>query len=110
MFSSLSMIQLFMIINNFNIRRMSVLPFKYNTPLIVNPDTIIILSVSGELFQPVGWRDPQIWYRNGVVQHPEFPSPGLLNFKRKFCRSSASPDFFSFFRTKGLDHTTELRY
>jgi hypothetical protein len=48
---------LLMVVNYFNFKGVSVFPTKAYSPLFVNPDTVLALPVSCQLFQLVSW-----WY------------------------------------------------
>ena len=53
-----------MIVNNFNIGGVVVLPHKADTPLIVNPDTPVSFKATAQFFKMVtGWHfeKVQVW-------------------------------------------------
>jgi hypothetical protein len=64
------------IIYDFNVARVSVMPAKADSPLIVDTDAVPALSVPGKLLQPIARRDSQIRQTNGPVQDPQLPEGG----------------------------------
>lgn len=49
-----------MVVNNFNLARVSIRPFKNDPPLIVDPNAVSIGKISLKLLQPIARRNPQI--------------------------------------------------
>jgi hypothetical protein len=49
-----------MIVNNLDLVGVAGLPAKTNTPLIVDPNTVLALSISAEFFQTISRRDTQV--------------------------------------------------
>ena len=68
-----------MIIYYFNFVRISVHPFETDSPLLVDPNTVLSLSIAFEGFQPVSRRNPQIFEANRGVQQLQFMKRRLLN-------------------------------
>ena len=49
-----------MVVNDFDLTRIAVLPSKTNAPLIVDPDTVLPSTLSAKLLESVSGRDAQI--------------------------------------------------
>jgi hypothetical protein len=47
-------------------------PAKANTPLIVNPNTVLTHTIAAELFQAIRRRNPKVVYRPGSVKNKQF--------------------------------------
>lgn len=61
-----------MIVYDFNVVRVSVMPAKADPPLIVDANAVLALSVLGKLLQPIARRHSEVCQSNGPVQHPQF--------------------------------------
>jgi len=71
-----------MIIDDFNIICIAVMPSKTNTPLLIYSDTVLARAISFQWFNSVSWWNPQITYILSVVNHPQFPPRNSLNIFR----------------------------
>jgi len=49
-----------MIVNNLDLAGVAGLPAKTNTPLIVDPNTVLALSISAEFFKTIARRNTQV--------------------------------------------------
>jgi hypothetical protein len=49
-----------MVIADFDIFGISILPAKANAPLVVDPDRVLTAPVTGKRFQPIARRDAQV--------------------------------------------------
>jgi hypothetical protein len=47
----------------------TVVPDEAHSPLVIDPDTVLILAIASECFEAVGGRYPQIIQSSGVVEH-----------------------------------------
>jgi hypothetical protein len=54
-------------------------PYETDSPLIIDPDTVLTLAVPFERFESVGRRDAQISKTSGAVQHSQLSSCDRLN-------------------------------
>jgi hypothetical protein len=66
-----------MVVNDLHVVSAPVTPHETHTPLIVNPDAVLSLSVSVQSLKPVPRRGRKILKFNGGIEHPEL-SPGDL--------------------------------
>jgi hypothetical protein len=83
-----------MVINNFNVMGFVILPDKTDTPLVVNPDTHLVLTVTFEGFQTVTGRVFQVICGLRGVQLAQLPQGPVLYIARKSPYFQAIPDFF----------------
>ena len=65
-----------MVINDLDIPGGTVCPAKAQTPLVVDADTPLTLSVSSEFFEPVAWRNPSILSFGRLVEVMELSPCG----------------------------------
>ena len=49
-----------MVINNFHVIRVPIIPTEAHPPLVVNANAVASSSVAAQLFQPIAGRDTQI--------------------------------------------------
>jgi hypothetical protein len=96
------------VVYDLDINRIAILPNKTDTPLVVDTDTELTATISGQLFQPVGWRDAQVLQGQGPVEHSQLAQRNLLNISRQLARQLTSKYFFSFFVAKASDHDYSL--
>jgi hypothetical protein len=82
----------------------TVFPSKANTPLIVDPDTVLASALARELFQAIRGRYAEIVQGIRSVQDQQLPQRDSLNLPEL---SGVSPpeDLFRFLAAKILDHT-----
>jgi hypothetical protein len=68
-----------MIVYDFDIASFIINPRKANTPLRIDPNTILTGSISGQLFQTISGRCSQILYIFGFMQIEQFATRGSLD-------------------------------
>lgn len=68
-----------MVVNDFDIKRMTILPSKAQPPLIVDADAVLARTVPAKGFEAVPGRNAQIIERRRGGQHRQFPASGSLN-------------------------------
>ena len=93
------------VVYNFNILIITVRILKTNPKLIIDPNTVLTLSVSGQFFQSVARRDSKVINIECVIDHDKLAQSNLLNITRKFSRIDLILDFFSFFICKTYYHS-----
>jgi hypothetical protein len=93
-----------MVIGNFNIMGMTVLPMKADPPSIIDPDAPLACSIAGKLFQPVPRRDSQKRQCRCAVDQGQFAQGHPLYFIRKAGGQMTMKDPFCLFAAKRLDH------
>jgi hypothetical protein len=72
------------IINDFNIKGITLIPCKTDTPLPVNVEAVQITSASFKCFQPIARGQTQILNLPGGINHSKFSQCTLLNRFRQF--------------------------
>lgn len=60
-----------MVIDNFNMIGVSLIPDETDSPLIIYTDAVASLSVAPERFKMIRRRDAQIIQRSGIIDHPQ---------------------------------------
>src|SRR5437773_12154573 len=78
-----------MIIYYFHAFRTATIPNKTNTPLIIDPDTILDLSVGFERFKPTPRRHLQAHHLVTAMQILQLAASGILNLRRQLSRTFA---------------------
>jgi len=71
-----------MIINNFYLVRIPILPDEANAPLVVYANAVPAASVALEGFQPIGGRRSQVTQLFRLVQSDQLPQCGSLYIGR----------------------------
>jgi len=95
-----------MVIRYLDIKCITALPFKTDSPLIVNSNTILPFSVADQLFKAIRGRNPQVVDVEGVVDHAKFTQCHLLNIHWQFARTLTLMNSLSFSVFEGFDHKT----
>ena len=92
-----------MIIDDLNFVSIPVAPNEAKTPLIVNPDTVLPLSLAAQGFQAVARRRCQIAQLRGAIQLPKLAPRDPLDSLKAAARLPAvkSPGFRA---AERLDH------
>jgi hypothetical protein len=62
-----------MIIDDLDPLRRAFAPNEADSPLIVDPDTMLTLPATAQSLQPVSWNCRHVFQPLGVVQHPKLP-------------------------------------
>ena len=68
-----------MVIDDFHIVRIAVLPTETDTPLIVDPDAVLAVPIAGEVLQPITGQPRQVTQGGGAVELIELPYGGPGN-------------------------------
>jgi hypothetical protein len=63
-----------MVVCYFNVIGISVFPMKADSPLIVDPDTMLPFAVALQGFEPVAWRNPEVLQMPSLVKVQELAS------------------------------------
>src|SRR5215471_15388193 len=92
-----------MVIGDFHVVRVAVLPDEANAELIVNPNAVLALTVALQRFQPVARRRLEIVECVGRMHHSKFAERDALD-RLKPLRELAVPDLFSICASKALNH------
>jgi len=68
-----------MIINDFNIKGVTVSPLETNAPLIIDSNAMLPASISRKLLKAIARRYPQVFQDFGCIQDFKFSTSGSLN-------------------------------
>ena len=68
-----------MVINNLDVVGVMRAPYETDSPLIVDPNAVLSLTVAAKFLQVVTRRNPQILHRLSVVQHYQLASRDRLD-------------------------------
>jgi len=68
-----------MVIDNLDCISIAVFPNETDTPLIIDPDTVLSFSRSFQRFKPIGRWHTEIFKQPRIVQHSEFSARDNLN-------------------------------
>src|SRR5437773_1525968 len=99
-----------MIIYYLHAFRTAIIPNKTNTPLIIDPDTILALSVGFERFKPIPRRRLQVQQPVSAMQILQLAASGILNIRRQLSRTFAMKDPLGFGATKADDHCATISH
>lgn len=92
-----------MVVHDLNVVGIPVAPNKADTPLIVDPNAVLSLSVSVERFQPIARRRCQVPQISGNIQLAQLPlSYPLESLKPFYMLPGMKP--FRLPRPERLDH------
>jgi len=81
-------------------------PAKANPPLVVDPDAVLILAISGELFEAVPRRHSEIAQRVSRVKHEELLQSRPVNTLWEPSRAFAIEDSLGLWIFKAPNHRT----
>lgn len=86
--------KLLMVIDDFHIMGVAVVPDKTDSPLPVNADAVHARPVPGKGFKMISWRDTQILQGFGVVQNFQFAHGGAVQIRRQFWAAKSIKNTF----------------
>jgi len=93
-----------MVINDFDIIRMAVLPFEAYPPLIVDPDAPLAFSLTNQLFHPVSRRYAKKFQSCRAMDLGQFAKSYQMYVLRQSGCKCTLKDLFRIFAAKSLDH------
>ena len=94
-----------MVIHNLNVICVPVTPMKADSPLIVDANAVLPLSVSMQRFKAVSGRPSQVPQLGSYIQLAKLSLSDALDAAKPFHRLSRVK-LFRFLRPEGLNHTT----
>jgi hypothetical protein len=92
------------IIHNLDFVRIAVLPDKADSPLIVDANTVLTLTVAVERFQPIAGGRREVAEFRSSIQLPQFPLSDPLEGPKPI-NALPAVELRSFLRAKGTDHS-----
>ena len=96
-----------MVINDFNVIGVAVAPYKANTPLIVDADTVLSFPVAFKGFQTIARGRRQIAKFRGDIQFPELTLRDPLKGPKSLDPLPVM-ELLRLLRPKGLDHIISI--
>ena len=92
------------VINNFDAGNVTVCPCETYPPLVVDPDTVLALSVAFKQFQAVTWCRLQKLKRRSSINSSKLPVGCLLNIMGQLSGKLAIKYLLSFFAPETFYH------
>jgi hypothetical protein len=93
-----------MIVYNFNIVSVSFAPTEADTPLVIDPNAVLSLTVSSQFLKAISWRDNEIIQLLRCIQQEQFPLSDAPQIRGKFLHGLAVKYLFSRFGRESSDH------
>ncbi len=81
-----------------------IMPQKYNSPLWVDADAVEVFQVTGEFFEAIAWRNPEMVEFGCRMKLIELHFGAMLNLVGKFTGWHQSEYLCGFDIGKALDH------
>jgi len=96
-----------MIVDDFDFVGIRFLPFKTYSPLRVDPNAVLTLSIAMQRFQAIAGRKNQVRQQTCCMDRPEFSECNPLN-RTVPLAALAMENAFRFSITKTFDHTLSV--
>ena len=93
-----------MVVCDFDAVCVAVLPFKADSPLVIDPDAVLPGTVPRKLLQTVRGRDPEIVQSYGSVEHTQLAQSSLLNIPWQLFRGLPRKNLLGLFASEASDH------
>ena len=93
-----------MVIDEFNLVNIAVLPDKAHAPPVVDPDAVLAEAIVDESFQIVAGRHGQSFQSGRGIELEEFPERNPLGVGAEPLGGSTLEDILGVTVTKALDH------
>jgi len=84
------------IVDDFDMRRSSLISDKADPPLIVDPNRMLSLTVRSKGFEPIARWHSKIAEHPGLIQKTKLSERDVLDISRQFSAPTAGPDQFRF--------------
>jgi len=69
------------VVNDFYVVGVALLPAETDTPLLVYPDTVLALALTLEGLEAIGGRHPEVLKVLGPIEHPELSESATLDVR-----------------------------
>ena len=86
-----------MVIDDFNVMSVALMPFKANTPPVVDPNAVLPLTISAQGLQPVGRWEAKIVQVKSGMKHDQLPFRLPLDIMGQLFREPAFEDVLGLF-------------
>ncbi len=97
-----------MIIDDFDVIGIAVLPDKTDAPLVIDADAVLARTVPGQFLEPIRRRYTQVVQRLRSVEHSQLSERNLLNVLRQPGRTLTVEKQLGVSVAKASDHVTKL--
>jgi hypothetical protein len=92
------------IVYELNIVSVSLVPAEADTPLVIDPNAVLSLSISSQFLKAISRRDNKVVQSLRRIQQEQLPLSAAPQITREFPRRLAVKYLFSFFGRKSPDH------
>ena len=97
-----------MIINYFDLIDVPLVPYKADSPPVIDSDTILPQTVSLKTFKAVSRRNSQVVKGLCPIEHTQFPESNSLNFRWQFSQRFAVKESFRLLILETLNHKNNI--
>lgn len=99
-----------MVINDFDVKHVAVLPSEADAPLLVDADTVLARAIAFEGLQLIRWGDHQIAQIRSAVEVLQLLACALLNLIVQALDKCPSENRLRVFILEGPDHDRILKH
>jgi hypothetical protein len=93
-----------MIVHYLHLFRVTNLPNETDSPLVIDSDAVLSLSISLKRFKSIRRRQTKIFQAGGSIYSVELHKRTLLNGRRRLTRKPPMKNSFGFSAAERLDH------
>ena len=93
-----------MIIDDLDVKGVTVTPLETDPPLLVDPNAVLALSTTLQTFELIRARNRKVFQVSSRIQLLQLHQCALLNVTRNTLGVLATPHLVGFLATKGFDH------
>jgi len=72
------------VIDDFDIPGVAVIPFEADSPLIIDSDAVLAFPVILQLLEAIAWRDSEVIEADGSMDLEEFSQGHPVDLRRQF--------------------------
>ena len=88
-----------MIVDDFDLKGVSVAPAEADPPLVVDPDAVLPFALARQAFQPIAWRGREIVQAAGIVDLRQFWfADSMMSFGMPFINRRSQAAWAAAFR------------
>ena len=83
-----------MVVDDLDVMSVASSPTEADSELVVDADAVLADTITDELLEAVGWRDPEIGESGGSIEHDKLAQGNALKTRRKTTNSLALEQAF----------------
>jgi hypothetical protein len=83
----------------------SLIPYKADAPLVIDPDRILSLPIGSQGLKTIAGRHPKIAQYPGLIQKTQLSESDVLDVRRQFSTPASRPDQLGFGIGEALNHS-----